>query len=196
MNYSQDEFNQILLSKQLNEFYLAIIEHRESLLTDEEYEEITRKNDNVYTGVAKEEIDILSEKLQENEMLKEFEPDLMKVIYSLAQIRQMVILTMIDDEVYDIANAKFVDLKSNKIIHFDNFTNYYDETNARVRFFTPEEEPELQKKTVLVDVDDESIVQAYEKAHVNQEENEDLTSSFFAEVKRKPYTISRKPENN
>lgn len=41
--YSQEELDQILLSKKLNEFYLAIIENRQELLTDEEYEEIVRK---------------------------------------------------------------------------------------------------------------------------------------------------------
>ncbi len=41
MNYSQEELNQILLSKPLNEFYFAIIENRGEPLTDEEYEKIT-----------------------------------------------------------------------------------------------------------------------------------------------------------
>ena len=102
---------------------------------------------------------------------------------------------MINDEVYYIGNLEFVDFKRNKIIHYDNFANYYDETNARVRFFTPEEEPRLKQKTILVDVDDESIFHAYEQAHVNQEENEDLTSNIFAQDKGK-YTLSRKPHNN
>ncbi len=123
-------------------------------------------------------------------------PDLMKMIYSLASIRHMAIITMVDDEVYDIANVEFVDLKRNKIVHYDNFANYYDETNARIRFFTPEEEPQLKQKTVLVDVDDESFVYAYEKDHVNQKENEDLTSSFFVAIKGKLHILSRKPNNN
>ena len=38
--YSQEELDQILLSKKLNEFYLAIIENRQELLTAEEYEEM------------------------------------------------------------------------------------------------------------------------------------------------------------
>lgn len=196
MNYSQEEFNQILLSKQLNEFYLAVIENRGELLTDEEYEKITRRNDNVYTDASKEEIDSLSGKFQANEKLKRVIPDLMKMVYSLARIRHMAILTIIDDEIYDIANVEFLDLKRNKIVHYDNFANHYDETNARIKFFTPEEEPQLQQKTVLVDVDDESIIQAYEKAHINQEESEDLTSNFFAEVKGKPYKLSKKNDNN
>ena len=116
----------------------------------------------------------------------------MRVMYSLVQVRHLAILTMVDDDVYDIGSAKFEDLKRSKIICFDNFTTLYDESNARVRYFTPEEEPQLTQRTVLVDVDDEQIIQTYENAHIHQEESEDLTSDFFTEVKGKPYTLKRK----
>ena len=112
----------------------------------------------------------------------------MKFFYSIAQIRHLAILTMVDDLVYDIYNAKFEDLKRNKIVRFDNLTTIYNESNARIRYFTPEEVPQLMKRTVLLDVDDESIILAYENAHIHQEESEDLTSKFFTEVKGKSYT--------
>ena len=189
--YSQEELDQILLSKKLNEFYLAIIENRQELLTDEEYEEISRRNKIIY-GDNKDEAEDLFKKVETDERLKDFAPDLMRVIFSLAQVRHLAILTMVDDDVYDIGSAKFEDLKRNKIIRFDNLTTLYDESNARVRYFTPEEEPQLTQRTVLVDVDDESIIQAYENEHIHQEESEDLTSDFFTEVKGKPYTLKRK----
>ena len=47
--YSQEELDQILLSKKLNEFYLAIIENRQELLSDEEYEEIVKKDKSTFT---------------------------------------------------------------------------------------------------------------------------------------------------
>ena len=189
--YSQEELDQILLSKKLNEFYLAIIENRQELLTDEEYEEISRRNKIIY-GDNKDEAEDLFKKVETDERLKDFAPDLMRVIFSLAQVRHLAILTMIDADVYDIGSAKFENLKRNKIVHFDNLTTLYNESNARVRYFTPEEEPRLTKRTVLVDVDDESIIQAYENEHIHQEESEDLTSDFFTEVKGKPYTLKRK----
>lgn len=189
--YSQEELDQILLSKKLNEFYLAIIENRQELLTDEEYEEIVRRDKTIY-GDNKEEVEDFFKKVETDERLKDFAPDLMRVMYSLAQVRHLAILTMIDDDVYDIGSAKFEDLKRDKIIHFDNLTTLYDESNARVRYFTPEEESQLTQRTVLVDVDDESIIQAYENEHIQQEESEDLTSDFFTEVKGKPYTLKRK----
>lgn len=189
--YSQEELDQILLSKKLNEFYLAIIENRQELLTDEEYEEISRRNKIIY-GDNKDEAEDLFKKVETDERLKDFAPDLMRVIFSLAQVRHLAILTMIDADVYDIGSAKFENLKRNKIIRFDNLTTLYNESNARVRYFTPEEEPRLTQRTVLVDVDDESIIQAYENEHIHQEESEDLTSDFFTEVKGKPYTLKRK----
>lgn len=189
--YSQEELDQILLSKKLNEFYLAIIENRQELLTDEEYEEISRRDKTIY-GDNKDEVEDLFKKVETDERLKVFAPDLMRVMFSLAQVRHLAILTIIDDDVYDIGSAKFEDLKRDKIIHFDNLTTLYDESNARVRYFTPEEEPQLTQRTVLVDVDDESIIQAYENAYIHQEESEDLTSNFFTEVKGKLYTLKRK----
>lgn len=160
--YSQEELDQILLSKKLNEFYLAIIENRQELLSDEEYEEIIRKDKTIY-GDNKEEVEDLINKVQTDEQLKNFAPDLMKVMFGLAQVRHLAILTTL-----------------------------YNESNARVRYFTPEEEPQLTQRTVLVDIDDESIIQAYENEHIHQEESEDLTSDFFTEVKGKPYTLKRK----
>lgn len=189
--YSQEELDQILLSKKLNEFYLAIIENRLELLTDEEYEEISRI-DKTFYGDNKDKAEDLFKQFETDERLKDFAPVLMRIMYSLAQVRHLAVLTMIGDDVYNIGSAKFEDLKRNKIIHFDNLTNFYDESNARVRYFTPEEEPQLTQRTVLLDIDDESIVQSYENAHIHQETSEDLTSDFFTEVKGKPYTLKRK----
>ena len=189
--YSQEELDQILLSKKLNEFYLAIIENRLELLTDEEYEEISRI-DKTFYGDNKDKAEDLFKKVETDERLKDFAPVLMRIMYNLAQVRHLAVLTMIGDDVYNIGSAKFEDLKRNKIIHFDNLTNFYDESNARVRYFTPEEEPQLTQRTVLLDIDDESIVQSYENAHIHQETSEDLTSDFFTEVKGKPYTLKRK----
>ena len=190
-NYLQEELNQILLSKKLNEFYLAIIENRQELLSDEEYEEIVRNDKNIY-GDNKEQVKDLINKVQTDKHLKNIAPNLMRIIFSLAQVRYLAILTMIDDNVYDIANTKFLDLRRKKIIHFDNFTSLYNESNARVRCYTPDEEPRLKQKTVLIDVDDESLFQAYEKAHVRQSESKDLTSDFITEFKGKSYTLKRK----
>lgn len=187
-NYSQEELNQILLSKKLNEFYLAIIENRQELLTNEEYADIINRESTIY-GDNKEKVKELFEKVNNDTRLKDFTSEIMKAMYSIAQIRHTAILTMIGNDVYDIANARFENLKRNKIIHFDNLTNYYNENNARIRIFTPNEEPQLMQNTALLDVDDESIVQIYENNYIQQEESKDLTSEFLIEAKAKIYTL-------
>lgn len=189
-NYTQEELNQILLEKNLSDFYLSIIENRNELLTDEEYEDIVNSEKTI-SGDNKEEVENLIDKIENDERIKKYVPDFMKFMYSFAQVRHLAILTMIDDEVYDIGNIKFVDLRRNKIIDYANLANYYDDTNARLRVYTPVEDSRLKQDTVLVDVDDESIAYAYEEEHIHQKNNEDLTSEFLTEVKSKPYGLRR-----
>ena len=189
-NYTQDEINRILIQKNINDFYIAIIENRGEMLTDEEYNEIANK-DKTFFGDNKEEVENLINEIKTNEQLKNYVPDMMKLLFSVAQVRHLAILTMIGDDVYNIANAKFEDLKRNKIIRFDNLTSLYNEKNARVKYFTPKEEPQLTQNTVLIDVDDESIIHNYENKYINQEESEDLTFDFFKKFKDEPKTLKK-----
>lgn len=180
---TQEEINKILLSKNLDDFYLAIIEKKQELLTDEEYSEINNKI-NVY-GDTKEDVLNLIDKIQNDNILKQYKDNLLKIMYSMGQIRYLAILTMINDNVYNIGNAKFENLDRNKIVHYDKLTNYYNEENARLKLFTPDEEQQLVQNTVLLDIDDESIIFAYEKAHIHQKESEDLSNNFINEFNNK-----------
>lgn len=191
MNYSQEELNQILLYKKIDDFYVVIIENRKGILSDEEYKKII-EGDSVYTGASKEEIDSISRRLQDNKKLERISSELMKMLYGFAQIRYMGILTTIGDELYDIANAEFVDLKRKKIIYYENLSNYYDKINARTKLFTPQEEPQLKENKVLLDVDDPSKIYAFESDHINQKESKDLTRDFIRETKNNQHTLSKK----
>ncbi len=193
MNYSQKELNEIILTKQLNEFYFAILENREISLSTEEYEKI-KNSDVVYDDNAKEAMGIFSEVISKSPKAKESGDSLMQTIYSLVLIRQVAILTVIGDEVYDVANSQFINFKRRKIVHYDNFTNYYDETNARVKIFTPEEQPLLTEDTALIDVDETVGYQKYENDHIEQEETEDLTAKFLAEAKDKNIIFFPRPK--
>lgn len=184
--YFREKLNKILLTKKVNDFYLAIIENRQQLLTDDEYNELV-KGDITICGDSSKDIEKIFKDIQLNDQLKKVKNDLMRVIYSLASIRNLAIITIIDDDVYDIGNARYVDLRRNKIIRFDNLENYYSENNCRLKLFTPEVEPRLAFESVLIDVDDESIIQKYESMYINQNESNDLTGDFFIEVKGKSY---------
>lgn len=188
-NYSQKEINQILLTKKLNDFYLVIMENRSVCLTDTEYEEII--NSDIQYGENKEYLENFVKTIKNDEDLKILAPEMEKLLYSFARIRHLCILTMINEEFYDIANITFVDLKRNKVVHYDNLTAYYNETNARIRCFTKKEESALLEDTVLLDVDNLSIITKYEDTYLNQEESEDLTLKFINEVKENDYTLKR-----
>ena len=67
MNINEEEFNQILLSKTTSDFYLAIIEKREGLLSEEEYQDIITNEDNVYSEASKKDFDDIHNKIKEKE---------------------------------------------------------------------------------------------------------------------------------
>lgn len=195
-NYSREELNAILLSKPLSDFYIVTIENKQDQeLTEEEYQKLNSR-DSVYTGVSKEEIDDLINPIKNDESLKNVSDQLFRAFLSLAQIRHIGILTIVNGEAYDIANSEFIDLRRNKIIHYEVFTTYYDETNARLKLFTKAEEPRLQEDTILLDVDDESHIYTYEIQHINQKEDEDLTSKLLSEIKGRTYTLKRDDDSN
>ena len=188
--YSQDEINNILMSKKLDDFYLAIVENKGELLTDEEYKEIKEKE--ISYDNSKEMVGDLINTINSDKDLKDYTEELMKVLFSVSQIRNSAILTIIDDQIYDIANIKFIDLNRNKIIHYDNLSNYYTNKNARVKIFSKEEIPGLNENTALIDVDSEENIHSYENSYMKQNENDDLTDKFLVEVKGKPYILKKK----
>lgn len=181
--YSKEELERKLLEKNLEDFYLVTIENRQQLLTEEEYDAIVKNG--AIVGDNVDEVEDLIDKVKNDKRMKGYTDDFLRAMYSWASIRHLAIVTMIDDEVYDIGNIQFIDLKRNKIVHFDRFTDFYSKDNARLKYFTPEEEPHLTEKTLLMDVDDESIIMAYEDAYVKQGDSNDLTREFFDEIKEK-----------
>ena len=187
--YSQEELNEILLSKKLNEFYLAIIQYKQELLTDNEYKRILEHE--TIDDKIKDKVEDIVKELEADEDAKDFADYFGRFLYSLAELRRFAVLTMIDDDFYDIIGAQFEDLKRTKIFRFDNLTTLYDESNARIRYVTPEENPQITQGTVFIDVDDESIFQTYYNKYIQQAESEDLTSDFFNEIKGIPRTKNR-----
>jgi len=181
--YSKEELERKLLEKNLEDFYLVTIENRQQLLTEEEYDAIVKNS--AIVGDNVDEVEDLIDKVKNDKRMKGYTDDFLRAIYSWASIRHLAIVTMIDDEVYDIGNIQFIDLKRNKIVHFDRFTDFYSKDNARLKYFTPEEEPRLTEKTLLMDVDDESIIMAYEDAYVKKDDSTNLIKKIFDKIKEK-----------
>ncbi len=175
--YTQKEINQILLNKKLNQFYFAMLKQRQEILTDEELSRFLNSGI-TYTGGNKLE-EKIADKIMRSDKFSKFIKNIMGDCF-----RWAAVLTMLDDTtIYDVANRKIVDIKRVKIIHYDNLTNYYNETNARVKLYSPKDYPQLKEEIVSIDVDDEKVLDDYGIEHSEQKEDEDLIFKFIAEVK-------------
>ncbi len=183
--YTKEELNEMLLEKNLDEFYFAILETKTENITEDEF---NKTIDNSQFAKSKEK-DIFDE-LLENDLINKALRETIKLFPCIAAVRRMAVLTMIGDDIYNIGMPSFLDLDKEKIIRFDNVTKYYDESNARVRLFTPEEEPAIKEPEMLIDLDDETIAREYEK-NVDQKSRDDLTLDFIADIKGKPFTKTR-----
>lgn len=156
--YSYDEINEILLKKNLSEFYFAIVEYQDNYF-------------NHYVFNIKEEI------ISDLGNISMFDNN-----------RVIAILTSIDDFVFDIGGFRFVDLDSCMIVCYDNVLHFYDEWNARVRVFSPFEEELLCCDTALLELDNEEFLWNYEVRHIHDEVDISLNEAFCQEVFQKKYS--------
>ena len=117
---------------------------------------------------------------------------MLKAIISIAQIRHMACLTLIDGVPYDIFNREFINPKRIKIIDYINILEYLDEASVVIKLFTPEEEPSLKYPIVNLDFADLSPIMLYESNHINQKSSKDLTKEFLVKAKESNLTLKKK----
>lgn len=199
-NYAQKDINDILMSKKLDEFYFATLEKRNECLSNEEYDKIFNtvmqdEDDNVsYNDTSKEEVDKVIDNLLDKADLDIEHDDMKKVLFGFAQIREIAIITMIDNRIYNLIGREFIDIHKNKIIDYENVTNTCDESMARIVIARPEDEPSINEDTACFYIEDEYgyIYDIYRKVHGNQSLNDDLTSDFVKENQEKAKTLTFK----
>lgn len=180
MEYSKEKLNEILLSKSLDDFYLAIIERKLESLNEEQN---IGAND-IKTSQEENEalIDELLTRIDNEEELEIYSPYLKKFLYKFTGLRYIGILTLVGNRVYDIANRCFLDPNSCEIVIYDNLANYYDNDQAGVEYYTQEEDPRLEEASVLISIDDEKPIYKFENDYIDQVKSEDLTSFFKKEA--------------
>lgn len=175
MNYSQNDLNSNLLSKSMSDFYIVALRKKTLAKSDMEILDQS-KLDNQVDG------DVLST-LKKN---REFANLLMKI--NVMSIRSSGVVTLVNDQLYDIANCEFVDLNREEIIYYSNLTNILDELEVKLSIFTPRDFPSLKENTVLLDVIDENAMNnlnnALELCRKNADDS-DLTEQFLNELKGK-----------
>ena len=168
-DYTREELDKILLSKNLDEYYFAILETK--------LENIRPKNIGRYIDNSR----VLSN--EDSEMEEFLTREVMKICPYLGRACRMAVLTMIGNDIYNIARPSFIDLNIEKIVRFDNITRYFNEDNARIRMFTTEEDSHINENQALLELDDESIALAYEKEYIKHLGNNDLTLDFIIDAK-------------
>ena len=200
MENNQEKINQILLSKNLNEFYYAVVENRKTPLNDEDMAFITKKYDNDKVDFSESAKSLEAETILENSNNNKIANSLARLVFGMfASIKRVAILTMVDGEFYDLSKDEYIDFKREKIVSYDKLINYYDDTNARIRRVTQEDLKKYPSLTpdeinnVLLEYDDSSIYREYEEAHIYSNESDDLTFDFLNEVNGKSHhTLSKK----
>ena len=194
--YSQEEINEILLSKSLDEFYMAIVQKKDNpsdktypiyspSLLDEESKEMMNRVNEAEKQIANYEANGMLKDMVEGMLanLKDF-------MWATAKLKAEMIITMIEDQVYSLSTRSFLDLDSWEILHYEPVTNYYDDTNVRIKICTPEEDPNLCEDCVVLDGDDDSYYNQYGDEMLARRDLSDVTEDFLREVSQKKKQLS------
>lgn len=198
--YSQEEINEILLSKSLDEFYMAIVQKKDNpsdetypiyspSLLDEESKEMMNRVNEAEKQIADYEANGMLEGMLKD-MVEGMLANLKNFIWDKAKLKAEMIITMIGDQLYSLSERSFLDLNSWEILHYEPVTNYYDDTNVRIKICTPEEDPNLCEDCVVLDGDDDSYYNQYGDEMLARRDLSDVTADFLREVSQKKKQLS------
>jgi len=175
--YFQDEINEIVMSKDISEFYIAIIDRKK--MSDEELYDILSRN-----ATSEEEIEELKDSYNSAKILKMSLYDYLFELIGQIDEKSLAILTMIDDRIYNVPKGRFLDTDKNKIIHYEPLSNYLDSDQFSFIVVDAGINPEITEDTVLLAVtrEQDEILSNYYEKHSKQEESYDLTEDFIEEA--------------
>ncbi len=183
---TRKEINDIILSKKLSEFYIATLE---SVFTKSDYNAYGKRRvvygeDNKNSVATKDMIDALFNSSEE-----ECYALLESILGENGLTRRVTVITLIDGNIYDIVNSRFVS-DNQKIIHYGNILKYFSENEISVGLISPYEVPGYEEETACIELDDEVmfIYEDYVNKHFSQKESEDKKEEFMREVKNKSLT--------
>lgn len=194
--YSQEEINEILLSKSLDEFYMAIVQKKDNpsdetypiyspSLLDEESKEMMIQ---VY------EAEELIADYEANGMLKDMVEVLLanleNFIWNKAKLKGKMLITMVGDQVYSVTGRSFLNLDGWEILHYEPVINYYDDTNACIKICTSEDDPRLHEDCAILAVKDASYYNQYGDEMLARRDLSDVTEDFLREVSQKKKQLS------
>ena len=180
--YTRQELNEILLSKKVEDFYFVITQDvSDNLRSDEEAEEMLTKGEMTEETVDK--LSSLSDQL--SSMLPGINKnDLNSLLLFACEVNHKRVVTKIDDEtLYDVATLRFISLNKEKIVRFNNASEFYTNDNARPKLFNPKELQGLvSEDSVALDYDDVSSVSNYSQYAYESYPDVDLTEEFIKAI--------------
>ncbi len=187
MSISQKEINDILLKRNLSDFYIAIAERRKTSFNDEEMDAFLKDIDNTTTSLGKFGTAFL-------ESLKSgydtYNPELrneIKRALGNSGARTSKVLTIIDGELYDVAaqdcKSRFFDQTHEMVVHYDNLSKFINEKEATLVLQKNDSQPEM----VFFNVEGRALsdLKRYVQFYFRRAGQIDLTSKLLAEAKQK-----------
>lgn len=198
--YSQEEINEILLSKSLDELYMAIVQKKDNpsdetypiyspSLLDEESKEMMNRVNEAEKQIADYEANGMLEGMLKD-MVEGMLANLKNFIWDKAKLKDKMLITMVGDQVYSVTGRSFLDLDSWEILHYEPVTNYYDDTNACIKICTSEDDPRLHEDCATLAVKDASYYNQYGDEMLARRDLSDVTEDFLREVSQKKKQLS------
>lgn len=180
--YTRQELNEILLSKKVEDFYLCISQEirndfpseeetnemlencKMSNETSENWAEVSDAFSQLFTGVGAS--------------------DLNRLLLALSDVNHKPVIVKLDDEtLYDVSTFRYIDLNKEKIVRFNNLSEFYTNENARPLLFQPDRLGGLvDEPSVTVDYDDLTALEDYEKYAFQSYDGVDLTEEFIKTI--------------
>ena len=182
-DYSQQEINEILLSKSLDDFYLAIIQQRE----ESSVGEYSTFSPSLFDSESQKIFEQLSEaeSLSDDHRVKDLILSFRELLVESAVVRAQEIIINVGDKIYVPNEGSFLDLQRWKVIHYEPITNYYNHTNAHIEICMPWENPKFCGDCVVMHLDDLSPYNQYGEKMFWHASSDDVTEDFLRETSQK-----------
>ena len=187
--FTQDDINEILLEKPLDDFYFVILELRPEI-TDDALDRILKceniridDENNRELEKYKKDIAGINVLYKKGKLTRE---QLKNMFSNMYREKLFSIITMIDGQLYDTYEGYFLNLDNITIFNYQNVTNYYNNATAKV-ILVPKEElgDGFENDVAAPCFRNLKYVIAYRDYYLNKEYDCDLTDELISELKSK-----------
>ena len=178
--YTNEQLNEILLTKKVEDFYFVITQDiRDELLSEEEASRMLQEGE--MSDETKNNLNETSDAL--TSLFGLGNSDITRLLASLCDVNHFRVVVRIDNLLYDVSRVSFVDLSKEKVVRFDSLSKYYNNDNCRPMLFPVEAFKGLTTEpSVTLDYDDLEENYKYQKFAYDDYTGIDLTEEFKKEI--------------